>query len=38
LFFTNLSPEYFIVSGDKSTLAMRPVFGEYYMQYNRLRI
>jgi hypothetical protein len=26
----NLSPEYFIVSGDKSTLIMRPVFGEYY--------
>jgi hypothetical protein len=26
----NLSPEYFIVSGDKSTLTMRPVFGEYY--------
>jgi len=23
----NLSPEYFIVSGDKSTLIMRPVFG-----------
>ena len=22
--------EYVIVSGDKSTLAMRPVFGEYY--------
>ena len=30
LFFTNLSPEYCIVSGDKSTLTMRPVFGEYY--------
>jgi len=26
----NLSPETFIVSGDKSTLIMRPVFGEYY--------
>jgi len=26
----NLSPEYVIVSGDKSTLIMRPVFGEYY--------
>jgi hypothetical protein len=28
----NLSPEYLIVSGDKSTLTMRPVFGEYYIQ------
>jgi len=26
----NLSPERVIVSGDKSTLIMRPVFGEYY--------
>jgi len=26
----NLSPELFIVSGEKSTLIMRPVFGEYY--------
>ena len=26
------SPEYVIVSGDKSTLIMRPVFGEYYIQ------
>jgi len=26
----NLSPDYVIVSGDKSTLIMRPVFGEYY--------
>jgi hypothetical protein len=25
-----LSPEIVIVSGDKSTLIMRPVFGEYY--------
>jgi len=30
LFFINLSPEYVIVSGDKSTLITRPVFGEYY--------
>ncbi len=30
LFFINLSPEYVIVSGDKSTLIMRPVFGKYY--------
>jgi hypothetical protein len=30
LFFINLSPEIVIVSGDKSTLIMRPVFGEYY--------
>jgi len=30
LFFINLSPETVIVSGDKSTLIMRPVFGEYY--------
>jgi hypothetical protein len=27
----NLSPERVIVSGDKSTLIMRPVFGEYYI-------
>jgi len=27
----NLSPETVIVSGDKSTLIMRPVFGEYYI-------
>jgi hypothetical protein len=27
-----LSPETVIVSGDKSTLIMRPVFGEYYKQ------
>jgi len=26
----NLSPETVIVSGDKSTLIMRPVFGEHY--------
>jgi hypothetical protein len=32
LFFINLSPEYVIVSGDKSTLIMRPVFGEYYIR------
>ncbi len=31
LFFINLSPEYVIVSGDKSTLIMRPVFVEYYI-------
>ncbi|MBN1817096.1 MAG: PEP-CTERM sorting domain-containing protein, partial [Sedimentisphaerales bacterium] len=28
--FINLSPETIIVSGDKSTLITRPVFGEYY--------
>jgi len=28
----NLSPDYVIVSGDKSTLIMRPVFGEYYKE------
>jgi len=28
-----LSPEYYIVSGDKSTLTLRPVFGEYYKPY-----
>jgi hypothetical protein len=28
----NLSPETVIVSGDKSTLIMRPVFGEYYTE------
>jgi len=27
----NLPPETVIVSGDKSTLIMRPVFGEYYI-------
>jgi hypothetical protein len=29
----NLSPETSIVSGNKSTLIMRPVFGEYYRLY-----
>jgi hypothetical protein len=29
----NLSPEHVIVSGDKSTLIMRPVFGEYYIPF-----
>jgi hypothetical protein len=28
----DLSPESVIVSGDKSTLIMRPVFGEYYTE------
>ncbi len=32
----NLSPERVIVSGDKSTLIMRPVFGEYYTLINDL--
>jgi hypothetical protein len=31
----DLSPESFIVSGDKSTLIMRPVFGEDYTQLDQ---
>jgi len=33
LSFINLPPETVIVSGDKSTLIMRPVFGEYYKNW-----